>query len=229
MKFEKLKSAKMSEAVANQIIKLVKEGSLKPGDKLPTENELVESLGVSRTAIREGMQRLLMINLIEIRPGSGTFICNLPTDGIMNKVLKKGIIEDRKTLLEIIEIRKIFEIGIIGLAISKITENDLKKLGHCIEMHEKGLLQNAFPAKGDIEFHNILAMCTHNKLLMNVFSDIYTLILNSVTGNKNYKINYKEALKFHKEIFNALKLKDENLAKDAMSRHLNWLRDMFSK
>ena len=83
MKFKKLKNMQLSEAVANEILSLIEKGSLKEGDKLPTEKELESSLGVSRTAIREGMQRLKMINIVEVRPGQGTFITK--------KLDKKGL------------------------------------------------------------------------------------------------------------------------------------------
>ena len=229
MKFKKLKSSKMSEAVANQILKLIKEGSLKEGDKLPTEIELVESLGVSRTAIREGMQRLLMINVIEIQPGRGTFVRSISKGRLLR--IKKGLntVINKKTLLEITEIRKIFEIGIIELVINKISSDDLKKLGECIKSHEKGLVKGILPAKGDIDFHKILAMATHNKVLMSFYNDIYILILDSVIGFDNYKIDYKKALKFHKEIYNSLLKKDKVAAKEAMASHLDWLMKIISK
>lgn len=229
MKFEKLKSQKMSVAVADQIIKLIKNNSIKPGDRLPTETELGESLGVSRTTIREGMQRLQMINIIEIQPGRGTFVRSLPDNNFSKQLNKLGNIENKKTLLEIIEVRKIIEIGIIDIAIQRISDNDLEKLKNCLESHEKGLVKAVFPAKGDIEFHKILANATHNKTLLNIYNDIYKLIIDGVFSSQSYKKDYGKALEFHKEIYNAIKIKDNINAKEAMTRHLDWLENILSK
>ena len=103
MKFIKLKSSKMSEAVADQVLKLINDGSLKTGDKLPIELELAASLGVSRTAIREGMARLHAMGLIEILPGRGTFISKLPNERTLK--IKRKKIEDVKTLIEAFRLR----------------------------------------------------------------------------------------------------------------------------
>ena len=222
MEFKKLKNSKMSEAVANQILGRIEDGSIKSGDKLPTEPELISSFGVSRTALREGMQRLLMIEAIEIRPGSGTFVKDIKKRSIL-KFPGLKIIKSKKKLLEIIELRKIFEAGIIELAIERADDKDIEELSQCLKMHEKGAIQNIFPAEGDVQFHKILALSTHNEVIINFYEDIYTLILNSIVHFDNYKDDYKKSLIHHKKIFNALKKKDKVEAIKSMRKHLDWL------
>lgn len=228
MKFKKLKNMQLSEAVANEILSLIEKGSLKAGDKLPTEKELELSLGVSRTAIREGMQRLKMVNILEVRPGQGTFIKDT-LDKKNLKSIEKESIYNRKTLIEIIELRKIIEIGIIDVAIDRMNENDLKTLGSCIDNHEKGLIKGVFPAEGDMSFHRALAKSTHNNVLIDFFDDIYLLVFNIVIGVDNYQRNYKKALEFHKDIYNSLLRKDKDSAKKHMEGHLDWLIKVISE
>lgn len=225
MKFQKLKSPKMSEAVASQIIRMIEAGTLKPGTKLPTEQELISSFGISRTALREGMQRLLMINAIEIRPGVGTFVLGLKKEDLI-KVSNLRIIKNKKRLREVIELRKIIELGIIDLAIDRASKSDIKKIEECLESHKKGAIKNIFPAKGDIEFHKMLTLATHNKEIINFYEDIFKLILKSVVVLKEYETVYKKSLKYHKNILDAFKKGDKESAKKAMSDHLSWLIEL---
>jgi len=227
MKFKKLKSSKMSEAVADQVLKLIKDGSLKPGDKLPIELELAASLGVSRTAVREGMARLHAMGIIEILPGRGTFITKLSNESLL-KIQRKNI-EDIKTLVEALEFRKIMETSMLELVIGKITEDDLSRLKDCLEKHKKGLTKNVFPAEGDMLFHKILAQATHNKVFIELYDDIYLLIMEYVLGIKNYKSEYKKSLVDHERIYQSLLKKDINSAKEAMKDHIEWLIETISR
>jgi GntR family transcriptional regulator, transcriptional repressor for pyruvate dehydrogenase complex len=227
MKFKKLKSSKMSEAVAEQVLKLIKEGSLLPGDKLPVELELGSSLGVSRTAVREGMARLHAMGIIEILPGRGTFISKLSSNSLLK--IKRKNIEDKKTLLEALEFRKIMETSMLELVVEKITEDDLIKLKDCLEKHKKGLTKNVFPAEGDMLFHKILAQATHNKVFIELYEDIYLLIMEFVLGVKNYKNEYKKSLNDHEKIYKSILKRDKDSAKEYMKEHIEWLMKTISE
>lgn len=227
MKFTKLKSAKISEAVANQVLKLIKDGSLNPGDKLPIEMELASSLGVSRTAVREGMARLQAMEIIEILPGRGTFISKLSEDNLLK--IKRKNIEDIKTLVEALEFRKIMETSMLEIVVDKITKDDLFQLKECLEKHKKGLTKNVFPAEGDMLFHKILAQATHNKVFIELYDDIYLLIMEFVLGVKNYKSGYKKSLVDHEKIYKSLLKRDVNSAKEAMKEHIEWLIKIISE
>jgi GntR family transcriptional regulator, transcriptional repressor for pyruvate dehydrogenase complex len=226
MKFKNLKSPKMSEAVAEQVLKLIKEGSLLPGDKLPVELDLGSSLGVSRTAVREGMARLHAMGIIEILPGRGTFISKLSTNSLLK--IKRKNIEDKKTLLEALEFRKIMETSMLELVVEKITEDDLIKLKDCLEKHKKGLMKNVFPAEGDMLFHKILAQATHNKVFIELYEDIYLLIMEFVLGMKNYKNEYKKSLNDHEKIYKSILKRDKDSAKEYMKEHIEWLMKTIS-
>jgi DNA-binding FadR family transcriptional regulator len=216
----------MSEAVADQVLKLIKDGSLKQGDKLPIELELAASLGVSRTAVREGMARLHTMGIIEILPGRGTFITN-PSDDSLLKFHKKNI-NDVKTLIEALDFRKVMETSMLELIADKITETDLNKIKDCLEKHKKGLTQDIFPAEGDMLFHKILAQATHNKFVIELYEDTYFLIMEYVAGNKSYKDVYKKSLVDHDKIYQSLLKKDVDGAKDAMREHIEWLKKIIS-
>lgn len=227
MKFRNIKSGKMSAGIANQILGRIEDGSLKPGDKLPTEPELVSSFGVSRTTLREGMQRLLMINAIEIRPGSGTFVRDIKKENIL-KIPGLKTVRDRKRLAEVIELRKIIEAGIIELAIDKASDTDIEKLRQCIKSHEKGMVHQNLPVEGDTKFHKNLADATHNQTIVDFYDDIYLLILNSVAQIRDYKKEYKKSLEHHRKIFKAFESKDKDTAIEIMKEHLDWVKSLIN-
>jgi GntR family transcriptional regulator, transcriptional repressor for pyruvate dehydrogenase complex len=125
--------------------------------------------------------------------------------------------------LEALEFRKVVETGMIDLVVKKITKEDLANLKKCIVSHKKGLTQDTFPAEGDMLFHETLAQATHNKVFIELFEDIYILIMESVFLVKDYRVVYKNALEFHERIYNSLLNNDKDSAKEAMQEHIDWL------
>ena len=114
------------------------------------------------------------------------------------------------------------------MVVDKITGEDLRNLKDCIEKHGRGLMKRVFPAEGDMLFHKTLAQATHNKMFLQLFDDIYLIIMESVINVKNYKKEYKEALIFHERIYESLLKKDKNSAKEAMKEHIEWLIKIIS-
>ncbi len=217
----------MSVAVAEQVLKLIKNGSLKAGDKIPIELELAASLGVSRTAVREGMSRLHAMGITEIFPGQGTFVTKSSHEKLLK--MKKQNIENMKSLIEALEFRRVMETSMLELVIDKITEDDLNKLKDCLEKHKKGLTKNIFPAEGDMLFHKLLAQATHNKVFIELYDDVYLLIMEYVLRIKDYKHEYKKSLIHHEKVYQGILKKDINSAKEAMKEHITWLIDTISK
>lgn len=227
MEFKKIKESKISEAVANQILNFINKGILKTGDKLPTEMELTKSLGVSRTAVREGMQRIDMLGLIEIYPGKGTFVKEVKKSDY-NIFKDKKVVTSKKALLDIIAFRRIVETGIIELALDKMNDVDMKKLEKCILKYEKGTIQKDFLAERDPIFHKTLALSTHNTIISDFVNEFfYPLILNSMLNFEGF--DHNKVISYHRAIFNALKHKDKNKSLKAMIDHLDWLVSIVEK
>jgi len=141
-----IKHTKLSEQFSRQILDLISDGVLKPGDKVPTEMELVKEVGVSRTTVREGMQRLAMLGIIEIKPGQGTFVRE--DKKVLNLMLNLLSMDEeikKSTILELLELRKILEIGIIDIFVKKATDKDLKDLKEYLKKHRIDIENNILP------------------------------------------------------------------------------------
>ena len=229
MKLKKIKNIKISEAFANKIIELYRKGSLKPGDKLPTEMEFTEMLGVSRTAIREGLQRLRLLHILEVLPGRGTFI----SKDINKEILKARLnsinpIKDKKMLKEILEFRRIIEVGVIGLVINNADENGLINIRKCIKKHEKDLEEQKLIPRGDLLFHQALAEATKNRVIIDFFNNFLPLILTALTGFPFKKEDYNRSLKYNRKIFENILKGNSDLAKKEMNEHFDWLISILS-
>ena len=123
---EPIKRSRLYEDVIKQIMNLIKNGILKPGDQLPTERELSEQLKVSRTSIREALRSMEMAGFLESRVGAGggTYIKEVTIDSIISPFADMLSIHN-VSVLELLEVRLILETEVARLAALRRTEDDL--------------------------------------------------------------------------------------------------------
>ena len=158
-----------SESVVQQVINALTDAminrELRPGDKIPTEAEMAENMGVGRNSIREAIKILVYLGVLEIRRAEGTFVCEGFSESMIDPMIY-GIILDKEDSYEnLMELREMIEVGVLQLAMAKVQEEELKslkeKLGHMKTAIEAGSenVENAFWA--DNEFHD--AICNIGK------------------------------------------------------------------
>jgi GntR family transcriptional repressor for pyruvate dehydrogenase complex len=114
----------LTEQSVQHMISWLKNGTFGPGSKLPSQNELVQQLGISRTGVREALQVLAALNLIEIHPGLGCFVRKISPEDIINSDVL-AILLEKEAILEVIESRKILESGTAALAAKQAKEADV--------------------------------------------------------------------------------------------------------
>ena len=117
----------LSKQITEQLLAMLKERQLRPGDKLPPERELAAMMQVSRPSLREALRALMMMNVLEVRQGAGTFVTSLETE-LLVEHLDFVVSLDDSSLPDLFEARKIVELGIVGLAAQRITEEELAEL-----------------------------------------------------------------------------------------------------
>ena len=120
-------TSSLVDKVEDSIVELLRNRKLSVGDIIPKEVELAESLGVSRTVIREALTRLKMMGLIESKKKKGSVITSPDLFGMMSKSMNPHIL-DQDTLKEIFEIRLVLEIGMSDLLFNRVTKEDIEKL-----------------------------------------------------------------------------------------------------
>ncbi len=226
MEFTPIKTKRLYEEIVEQIKRLLTEGKLKPGDKLLAEREMAEQFQVSRASVREAIRTLEMLGIIDIRPGEGTFIRDTETDDII-RPLAMFLAVERSSLLDMFEMRRIFETATAGLAAQRATEEELDQIEAMLEnMRERLNVQD--PARGeefDAAFHYAVAEATHNSLLTKLFKTVSEEFAkaNSVARRQLYQSGEENAQKIidqHAEILSGIRSRSPEVASKAMLSHL---------
>ena len=215
--FEVIKQKNISDIIMDQIKEMVYDGRLKVGDKLPSELELANNIGVSRASIREALKALKEMGLIDSKVGGGSFISNNFTDSLSGP-LSLMVALNNTDMKSIFEFRKVIEIGAISSAAKNYTEEELNELKEILESMRL-VSDEQILGKLDREFHEKIIDMSKNiffKINMKAIVDILDRFLH-VSAMKSKK---EDILKIHTEIYEALKLKDEKLAKKILERHL---------
>jgi GntR family transcriptional repressor for pyruvate dehydrogenase complex len=226
--FSKITVSKVYQKVMEQIRDMIEDGTLKKGDRLPSERELADQLGVSRTSIREAVRALEVIGLIESKQGEGNFISEHPEDGLFQSLSLLFMLRSNN-LAEILELRKIVDAGTAALAAENIKTEQLEKLRGIIQQFK--MKDEKANANLDLEFHYTVAEASANYLVLEIYKAVYTLLDQFITGARKRIIedpmNQDILLDQHEEIFNAIEAHDPIASEKAMKNHLNFVNSKY--
>jgi GntR family transcriptional repressor for pyruvate dehydrogenase complex len=218
-----IKTKKIYEQIVDQIGLLVAEGQLKPGDRLPSERELVERFQVSRASIREAISALELMGLIEVRSGEGTYIRQVNIDSVIAPLAWMLFIE-KDTDLELYEVRKILEVQAAGIAAERAQDDEIHDMYDALEVMRMDLEHERLGQDADHDFHFAIARATHNKILirlMNTISDTMQKTLKSSRSKLYADRHTPERLyQEHCSLYNTIKNHDVLKAQQLMLDHL---------
>ena len=213
----------LHKATAGHLRELIASKQLRPGDRVPTENEMVEMFGVGRSTIREAVKLLIAENVVEIQRGRGTYVSAKP--GLSEDPLGLSFTDQDKLLKNLFETRLIIEPQIAWFAAKRATTSDILYFENIMEkFYESELHPEKDPIKFselDIEFHTQIAYCTHNEVLCRFLPSVCESIYKSlVKTSERGTTNQTHALNSHIKIFKAIKNKRPDLAKNEMESHI---------
>ena len=181
----------MADVVEIRLREYLKQRAFKPGDALPGEVELAESLGVSRNVVREALSRLRMLGMVETKKKRGMVLTRPDILGSLERVLDPLII-DESTLRDIFELRLTLEIGLADLLYLRKTDADVEALEK-IAKNEKLSSKNTFRIQNEIAFHGKIYEMTGNdtlkrfqKMLLPVFGYVLTLEKVRIVGKVSH-------------------------------------------
>jgi GntR family transcriptional repressor for pyruvate dehydrogenase complex len=214
---ESVKRITLSKQVVESLVQLLVSGQLKPGDKLPSEMELIDMLGVSRPVLREALSSLETLELITRKTRGGTYFNNKIGSKPFSVMLALSV----GNLPAIIEARMALELGLVTMAAEKITDEQLERLKETIDKIA-GSIDNNY-GEVDKEFHLIIAMSANNPIIEGMIDPLL------ITHDKmNSHIKYRErdvTVRFHTDIYNALVKRDPFEAFTHMYQHLSYVRN----
>ncbi|ETA80161.1 FadR/GntR family transcriptional regulator [Youngiibacter fragilis] len=226
-----LKSKKVYETVIDQIKDMIISGELKKGDRLPPERDLVDTLHVSRTSIREALRALQIIGLVECRQGGGNFIRESFEDNLIEPLSLMFVLQNSRNL-ELIELRKSIEVQMAALAAVKIGDDELGELEEMIRRMKSGPSE-AESVRLDADFHYLIARSSGNKLMESILRAVSSLMDTFIKETREVLLvnpgNNEKLVKTHEDIVMALKSRDSSKAADAMERHLDFVAKNISR
>jgi GntR family transcriptional repressor for pyruvate dehydrogenase complex len=231
--FEKIGSKlTLSQKIERRIEAAIREKKLPVGSKLPTERELCEAFGVSRTALREALRRLSARGLIEITKGSGMTVTGFKIDDAIKTMnLYYDMQLDQNLIPQIIEVRRLFEPEIAGLAALQRNQNDLSDIQNNIELFKACDPDNTqLEADLDNKFHLLIARATHNPIVQITMEPIYSLlprmrnfIYANIEGEKEFTVEN------HLKVFDAINKQKSEEAARFMKEHLKRTSEIFER
>ena len=217
----------------DQVIEVIKDkikkGKIKKGDKLPSEREMAESLGLSRASVREALRALEVIGLIESIQGAGNYI-RTNFDNSLIEPLSLMFMLQESSVKEMYDLRETLELQCVKLSARYIEENELGLL--------TAILNRMYLAKTeeeslelDIEFHYLIAKTSRNMLLINVL-EVLSQLMDEFIRKSRMQIlhegNTREnLLEIHENLLRALKCREEAKASQAMKEHFDLIRKAY--
>jgi DNA-binding FadR family transcriptional regulator len=185
--YKPIKAEKPSEIIVKEIRKLIENGELNVGDKLPREDELVRRFQVSKVTLREALQTLVIYGQIEKRRGAkgGSVVINEnPSSGI--ELVFENLKSSRCTLQELHETRKIIEPILVEIVAQRITEKEIQELKETIQAHENQIINNKGTGAG-WQFYVLLGKFSKNRILAKI-EDLLLRILMDVENSFNHDV-----------------------------------------
>lgn len=212
--------------IYRKLVSHIIRGVWRPGDRIPAERQLGQSLGVGRASLREALKALEIMGMIETRLGDGTYVCQ--RSEFLSRPLLWAITSSSETEVhELVEARKLIETELAGLAADRVTPEDLKQIGAQLDRMERSVNGLGEFLQADIEFHLAVGQAAHNSILMNALHLIRNLLQEWIGSTLQEEGIAQIALEQHKAIFLAVAKKNGAAARAAMSGHLEEMARFF--
>jgi GntR family transcriptional regulator, transcriptional repressor for pyruvate dehydrogenase complex len=208
----------LSNQVIDEIIGLLTSGKFRPGDRIPSELELMEICDVSRPVIREAMTSLEVLGIVNRKTRNGTFFA----DRVGSKPFSMMLALSSTDFVSIIETRVALELGLITLAAEKITDEDLARLRDLID--EMRGLPTEDSSEVDKEFHKAIALAAKIPLFEAIIDPLQSFHQKVLEQIPLEDRNLAQTIEYHVDIYNALEKRDPIEAYAAMYRHLDFVR-----
>ncbi|HDX9579229.1 TPA: FadR family transcriptional regulator [Bacillus pseudomycoides] len=224
MEYKSIKPKKIYEEVSEAILGMIKNGTLKPGDKLLPVHQLAEQFQVGRSAVREALSALRAMGLIEMKQGEGTYVKNF-TPSALTSSLSTTLLMKQEDIVNLFEVRKVLEVGVVGAAALKRTDENIHNIKHWLDEMQKGMGDEQAGEKADFHFHMAIAEASHNNILLELMNHVSEMIAEAI-GETRRIILYGEQttaerlLEEHRKIYEAVLENDVEAAQQAMQNHL---------
>ena len=213
----------ISDNVLQQLLDAIREGTLRPGERLPTESELSQRLGVGRSSVREALRVLAAMGLIETRPGRGAHVLR-KVEGILapaGSSLALATHLERVALQDLFEVRELIEGRAAALAAERLTNETMTEIAHCASQVERQVKSGEIYYDTNGAFHIAIARASQNYVL---FESVRQLHGHHRAFRERLMLNDKAMrnrdVEEHRAIAEAIRRRDGVQAQEEMVRHI---------
>jgi len=216
--FPPSKKTRIYETIVAQLGRLIQEGKLQPGERLPPERELAARLRVSRASVREALRSLELQGLLSSRQGSGTFIAAVSREELLRAFAQ--LAEEGQTLGDIFELRFLLEPPLAALAARRATPQDIACLDLAVKEQEQQIQLGQSGVEADMAFHAALAEATHNRALLRLGATLMEVLAPSRDTHLQTPERSHLSLLSHRRILEAIQAGSATQARKAMEEHV---------
>jgi len=198
--------------ILKQITGAISQGTIRPGEKIPTEMELMAQFGVGRNSVREAVKMLSALGVLEVKRGSGTYVTREVTSAVFNPLIF-SLSMDQKAMDDLHELRMMFEMMVALLVIDKITDKDISCLEQILtqeqEIYEQGKTICDDFVEFDLAFYSMLLQFTYNPLIQKIGKAIMELSPHDVLKSRLQKNGMECFLNNHRRVVEAVRERDK--------------------
>jgi GntR family transcriptional repressor for pyruvate dehydrogenase complex len=223
--FSGVRNERIYEKIVVQIRQLIEEGKLKPGNRLPGERKLAETLGCSRTSLREACRVLEAEGLIVSKPGGGRFIQQLDQNITLKYRFNTVDMLEKTAIIYFLEAREALEPKIAELASERATEENIEKMEQALLKMEENLKHPEDMVEVDSSFHLALAEATQNFVFVSMMETKLNMSRQVRKQTLHSQERYLQSLEEHRAILEAVKRRNASEAIEAIHIHLKHIRD----
>jgi DNA-binding FadR family transcriptional regulator len=207
--FKTVQQRKLGDQVIQQLQEKISLGAFKPGDKIPTEPELMSMFGVGRSTIREAVRVMVNAGLLEVRRGDGTYV--------LDRTASLEPLEHRlrrATILEVYEVRRILELEIAKLAAQRRTDDDLSCMRESLNQRCEARRTNDNRAyvDSDLAFHSAIAVASQNSVLIDLYLSFSNVLRDALEELVSDNDLYQNQIAMHEKLLEAIERKDVKAA-----------------
>lgn len=218
---KRIRRNKLSDEIINQILASIRKGELKVGDKLPSETDLTEQLGVGRSSLREALRALSLVGIVNVRHGKGAYV-NADPESLALYSLEWQDIKEQQKVQEIIEARMHLEQIIVQLVIEKASEDDFHELRNRLRHMQSLRNERDAYIQADLAFHFALAKASHNSIILGFYHNVRhimrTWLERTMPRIRRQDRNITEQQ--HSDLLEAIEARDLTKAQMVIRRHI---------
>jgi GntR family transcriptional regulator, transcriptional repressor for pyruvate dehydrogenase complex len=210
----------LSQAVSAAVLERIRSGEFGPGDRLPTEKMLMEEYGVGRNSVREAVQALVTLGLVEVRPGRGATVIGIESQNALDPETLAALLK-QEAVDDLCAFRRLLEAETSGCAAVHATEAEIAEIIRWQGTFEQAYAHGAPASTADDAFHDAIARASHNSVYATMLDAVSVLIANARRLTEAVPWAVPRAVEDHARVVEAIRARDAEAAADAMRRHID--------